>query len=63
VILFGSTIGGALALTDNRPPKPISAIGNSIDGTLTCSGNTIAPDNGGTPNKLRRPAEGQCVGR
>ena len=56
VIVFGSTIAGGLALTDNRPSKPVSVIGNAIDGALTCTGNSSAPDNGGTPNRPARPA-------
>ena len=61
VVVFGSTIGGGLALIDNRPSRPVSVIGNSIDGALTCTGNSEAPDNGGTPNKPGRGAEGQCA--
>ena len=63
VVVFGSTIGGGLALVDNRPSRPVSVIGNTIDGALTCTGNSEAPDNGGTPNKPGRGAEGQCAVR
>ena len=63
VTLFGSTIAGDLALVDNRPSKPVSVIGNGIDGALTCTGNSLAPDNGGTPNRPGRGADGQCAGR
>ncbi len=59
VTLFGATLNRAVVLSNNTTAKAPTLVGNKIGGALTCTGNSSAPLNHGTPNTLRR-ATGQC---
>ncbi len=63
VTMFGSTVGGNATISGNKTPRPILLAGNILGAALACTGNNAAPENGGTPNSIKKPATGQCVGR
>jgi hypothetical protein len=66
--LAGNTIGGSLIVSGTSGVGPdlesqapeIEA--NTIQGSLSCTGNSPAPTNDGHPNHLSSPASGQCAG-
>ena len=64
---FRNTVNGSVSLTDNTvvDPDGNEVQTNSIHGTLSCSGNDPAPqqgDSGGSPNLVTGGASGQCAG-
>jgi hypothetical protein len=52
-------IGGSVFFTHNGPGTVFG--GNTVAGNISCSDNTTAPTNGGTPNKVRGHETGQCA--
>ncbi len=57
-----STIRGAVSLSGARTPGVATVIaGNDVTGVLSCTGNTPAPINVGSKNKVRGLAVGQCA--
>jgi hypothetical protein len=61
VTMFSTSVVGSVALTGNATAKPAAVIGNTLF-SLTCTGNSAGPVNGGSPNRLTRGATGQCSG-
>jgi hypothetical protein len=61
VAFVRSTVNGPVRLTDSRTStvEPIVA-GNTVNGPLSCSGNSPAPINLGAANTVRGLAVGQC---
>jgi hypothetical protein len=67
VELGGNNIGGAVKVTSNVPSSSATPAewaatgveGNTIGGTLTCSGNTPAPTNNANPNTVSSSRTGQ----
>ena len=63
VEITGNQIVGGLTVRDNSTGEtPIVVGGNRIVGPLACSGNEPAPVNGGEPNVVIGPKQGQCSG-
>jgi len=63
VEITGNQIIGGLTVRDNSTGEtPIVVGGNWIVGPLACSGNEPAPVNGGEPNVVIGPKQGQCSG-
>jgi hypothetical protein len=62
VVLVGSRIGGPAVVSASRTTDPAALAGNTIGGSLSCSGNTPAPTNLGAPNNVAGPRTGQCGG-
>jgi 5'-nucleotidase len=59
VTVSGNTIGGSASIIANTGGSLVA--GNSINGPLSCSGNNLAPTDGGRPNTTKGPAVGQCA--
>jgi hypothetical protein len=59
VTIFGATIGQDATVADSKTPKAPLVIGNTIKGTLGCSGNSTAPSDGGSKNAAKA-ISGQC---
>ena len=64
---FRNTVNGAMSFTDNtvvdRDGNEVQT--NTIHGTLSCSGNDPAPQQGdseGSPNSVTGGGRGQCAG-
>lgn len=60
--LFGITAALDATISDSKTPKAPLVIGNTFKTTLACTGNAVAPLNGGTRNVVTRGATGQCGG-
>ena len=56
--LSGSTINGSVSLTGGTGPSLVA--GNTIIGSLSCSGNNPPPSDNGQPNKVSGKSTGQC---
>jgi hypothetical protein len=54
-----NTVTGPVAVTGTAGWNVIA--GNSVTGSLSCSGNTPAPVNDGVPNRVVGPRVGQCA--
>ena len=63
VTVFGTTVTGELTLSGNQTKAPVLVAGSTAGGRVSCTGNSIAPVNAGTPNTFSRGATGQCAGR
>jgi subtilisin family serine protease len=62
VSIVDNRIVGSLSLTDNNTgATPIVVSGNTIIGSLSCSGNEPPPVNNGVPNIVVGPKSGQCA--
>ncbi|WP_114905871.1 S8 family serine peptidase [Ornithinimicrobium murale] len=62
VTVDGNTIGGATTLDRNSTGEvPILLADNTIDGALTCRGNTPPPTNDDRPNAVEGRQSGQCA--
>ena len=59
VTVSGNTIGGSASIIANTGGSLVA--GNSINGPLSCSGNNLAPTDGGRPNTTKGPAVGHCA--
>ena len=59
VRIMGSTVNGPVTAFVNGGPA-LTISGNTIAGPLSCAGNSPAPSDAGTSNKVRGPATGQC---
>lgn len=62
----GVTLGGArvsgLVYVDSNAGGANTVAGNSVNGSLSCTGNNPAPGDGGTVNTAPGTAAGQCAG-
>ena len=60
VSIFGANVTGGVTLSDNQTAHPVLLAGTSAGGTVSCSGNSAAPADGGTPNAFKESSTGQC---
>lgn len=60
----GNSVGGSVLNRNNTTPAPgdNDIVGNAIGGSLVCSGNSPAPQDGGMPNTVGGAKTGQCSG-
>jgi hypothetical protein len=58
--LFGLTAGQDVTVADSTTRTTPLVIGSAIKGALNCTGNSIAPSNGGSRNTVARGATVQC---
>jgi hypothetical protein len=61
VSVGGASITGPVSLVDNLGGQPALIASSTIDGPLSCTGNTPAPVNNDLPNAGRGPRSGQCA--
>ena len=55
-------VSDSMVLRDNLSPIPIVVAGNTIDGSLSCTGNNPPPVNEGRGNDVGGSVHGQCAG-
>lgn len=61
VDLAGIQLSGLVYVQDNTGTSPVTVAGNTINGSLNCSGNTPAPADNGSVNTVTGTASGQCA--
>jgi hypothetical protein len=61
VELAGINLSGLAYVQNNTGTTPITVSGNTINGSLYCTGNTPPPVDGGTVNTVTGSATGQCA--
>jgi 5'-nucleotidase len=57
----GSQINGLAYVQDNTGTTPVTIVGNTVNGSLYCTGNTPAPGDNGNINTVAGVATGQCA--
>jgi hexosaminidase len=63
VVIESAEINGPVVLTANTTgATPAVVTGNTINGPLSCAGNTPTPVSNGVPNTVHGPTIGQCQG-
>jgi hypothetical protein len=62
VTIFGATIGRAATVSDSTMTGAPLVTGSTFKGGLACTGNAVAPSNGGNRNVITGPSAGQCGG-
>jgi hypothetical protein len=62
ILLSGNNVAGNVLDRSNTTPAPgdNDIDGNTIGGSLVCSGNNPAPQDGGTPNTVGGNKVGHC---
>jgi hypothetical protein len=62
VDLAGINLAGLAYVQNNTGTAPVTVSGNTINGSLYCTGNTPPPGDSGTVNTVTGTATGQCAG-
>ena len=62
--LTGNSVGGSLLNQNSKTPAPgdNDIVNNTIGGSLICTNNSPAPQDGGTPNTVGGAKTVQCSG-
>ena len=63
VTLTRASVNGLVNLNANTAPAAgsVTVSGNTVDGSLACTGNAPAPGDGGVVNTVSGTAGGQCA--